>query len=182
MNNNVGPDIAQNPGQQTTNSGSLAQKRDVGPQNSGTMDEMSKSRSGSTKPTDAKLPRLCPEYDNLAWLQQRVQFLEKESIRQNRWISKHHLIFNGNSLLENLEKQQPGSWPGSDLRQIIKDLAKRKWNLVLPVEDIGKHPFVFTTNFPAFVASVPAIRSKNPGNFTKKKTRSVITLFNDIFG
>ena len=45
----------------------------------------------------------------------------------------------------------------------------------------GKHPFVFTANFPTFVASVPAMRSKNPGNFTKKKHLSVSILFNDIF-
>ena len=176
VNSNIGPpDMAQTGTMDNTSS--LAQKRDVGPQTSGTMDETSKSCSGTTKPTDAKMPRLCPELDNVAWLEQRVNFLEKESIRQNRWIAKHHLIFNGNSLLEALARQQPGS----DLSQIIKDLANKKWNLVLPVEDIGKHPFVFTANFPTFVASVPAMRSKNPGNFTKKKHLSVSILFNDIF-
>ena len=84
------------------------------------------------QPPDSKKPRLSGGL--LGVLERRLEILENQHLRTQRWISKHHLYFNGYSLTDALAVQQP-----SDLRILIKELSWAKWGLVLPIEDISKY-------------------------------------------
>ena len=84
------------------------------------------------QPSGSKKPRLSNGL--LGALERRLEIAEKQLLRVERWISKHHLYFNGYSLSDALAGQQP-----PDLRILIKDLSMAKWGLFLPIEDISKY-------------------------------------------
>ena len=88
------------------------------------------------QPSGSKKPRLSDGL--LGVLEKRVEILERQQLRTDRWIAKHHLYFNGYSLTDALAAGQP-----SDLRNLIKELSLAKWGLTLPIEDISKYFCLF---------------------------------------
>lgn len=85
------------------------------------------------QPSGSKKPRLSDGL--LGVLEKRVEILERQQLRTDRWIAKHHLYFNGYSLTDALAS---GQHP-IDLRILIKELSWSKWGLALPIEDISKY-------------------------------------------